>query len=50
MTFMPWLRRHPVGGYCALTYGISWGGIPIVVSAAGFNMEYVADGAYSWGS
>ena len=38
MTFMPWLRCHPVGGYCALTYGVSWGGILIVVSATGLNL------------
>ena len=38
MTFVPWLRRHPVLGYCALTHGISWGGILIVVGATGFNL------------
>jgi len=38
MTFTAWLRRYPVSSYCALTYGISWGGILIVVSAAGFNL------------
>jgi membrane protease YdiL (CAAX protease family) len=33
----PWLRRHPLIGYFALTYAISWGGILIVLSATGFD-------------
>lgn len=38
MTLEPWLRRHPLIGYFALTYGISWGGILIVLSATGFDL------------
>ncbi len=30
-----WLRRHPLLGYYALTFGISWGGILIIVAASG---------------
>ena len=33
MRFEPWLRRHPVTGFFALTYGISWSGILIVMGA-----------------
>lgn len=38
MRFEPWLRRHPVTGFFALTYGISWGGILIVMGATDFNL------------
>ena len=38
MTFMRWLRHHPLLAYCAAVYGISWGGILIVVSATGLNL------------
>jgi uncharacterized protein len=37
MTLEPWLRRHPLIGYFALAYGISWGGILIVLSVKGFD-------------
>ncbi len=38
MTLVPWLRRHPLIGYFALAYGISCGGILIVLSATGFDL------------
>ncbi len=38
MTFVPWLRRHPLVAYVALTYGISWGGFVVVLSATGFDL------------
>ena len=37
MTFEPWLRRHPVCSFFVLAFGISWGGILLVLSATGFN-------------
>ena len=33
-----WVVRHPLLGYFALTYGISWGGIVVVLSATGFDL------------
>ncbi len=33
MTLVAWLRRYPLLGYFALTYGISWSGIVMVLSA-----------------
>lgn len=38
MTLVPWLRRHPLSGYFALTYGISWGGILILFIAGGLDL------------
>ena len=38
MTLKAWLRRHPLSGYFALAYGVSWGGILIIVAATGFNL------------
>ncbi|MCY7308534.1 MAG: hypothetical protein LH632_20850 [Rhodoferax sp.] len=37
MTFIPWLRRHPLLGYFALAYGINWGGICVAIGANGFD-------------
>ncbi len=39
MTLSPWLRRHPLLGYFALTYGISWGGILVVLGSTGFDLN-----------
>jgi len=33
-----WLRRQPLAGYIALWFGISWGGILLILAAAGFNV------------
>ncbi len=38
MKFEPWLRRHPVCSFFFLAFGISWGGILLVMSATGFNL------------
>ena len=38
MTLTPWLRRHPLLGYFALTYGISWGGILVILASTGFDL------------
>jgi membrane protease YdiL (CAAX protease family) len=38
MTLVPWLRRHPLLGYFAAAYGISWGGILVVVAITGFDL------------
>jgi membrane protease YdiL (CAAX protease family) len=38
MKLEPWLRRHPVCSFFALAFGISWGGILIVMGSAGFNL------------
>ena len=38
MKFEPWLRRHPVCSFFVLAFGISWGGILVVLSATGFNL------------
>ena len=38
MTFVRWVCRHPLLGYFALTYGISWGGILFVLGATGFDL------------
>jgi hypothetical protein len=38
MTFVSWVRRHPLSSYFALVFGISWGGILIVLGAADCNL------------
>jgi membrane protease YdiL (CAAX protease family) len=38
MTLVPWLRRHPLLGYFAAAYGISWGGILIVLAVTRFDL------------
>jgi membrane protease YdiL (CAAX protease family) len=38
LTPASWLRRHPLFGYFALCFGISWGGILIVIAATGFRL------------
>jgi membrane protease YdiL (CAAX protease family) len=37
MTHTSWPRRHPLAGYFALCFGISWGGILLVLAATGFD-------------
>nr|WP_294552399.1 type II CAAX endopeptidase family protein [uncultured Rhodopila sp.] len=32
------LRRHPLAGYFAMCFGISWGGILLILTATGFNL------------
>ena len=36
---MSWLRRHPLLGYFALTFAISWIGILIVLATRGFDLS-----------
>jgi len=38
MTLLTRLRRHPLLEYFALTYGVSWGGILVVLGATGFEL------------
>lgn len=38
MRFEPWVLRHPVTSFLMLAYGISWGGILIVMGATDFNL------------
>ena len=38
MKFEPWLGRYPVSCFFALAFGISWGGILVVLSATDFNL------------
>ena len=38
MKFELWLRRHPVCSFFVLAFGISWGGILVVLSATGFDL------------
>jgi membrane protease YdiL (CAAX protease family) len=37
MTATSWLRRNPVPGYIALCFGISWGGILLIIAITGFS-------------
>lgn len=39
MTLTLWLRRHPLIGYFAMTFGISWCGILVVLIATGFDLS-----------
>jgi hypothetical protein len=41
MTLKHWLCRHPLLGYYAAVYGISWGGILIVAGAHGFDLIHL---------
>jgi membrane protease YdiL (CAAX protease family) len=34
-----WLQRHPLPGFFALAFGISWGGILIVIASRGFDLS-----------
>jgi len=38
MTPTSWLHRRPLAGYFALCFGISWGGILLILATAGFNL------------
>jgi hypothetical protein len=38
MMLLRWIGRHPLLGYLALTHGLSWGGIPVVLAANGFHL------------
>ena len=39
MTMAAWFKRHPLLGYFVLTFGISWGGILIILTASGFDLS-----------
>ena len=41
MTFLRWVRRHPLLGYFALAYGIRRGGIRAVLGASGFDLTFL---------
>jgi hypothetical protein len=43
-TLAAWLRRHPLRGYFATAYGISWGGIPLILSTTGFDLVHLWSG------
>jgi len=34
-----WLNRHPLSGFVALVFGISWGGIAVIIAARGFDLS-----------
>jgi membrane protease YdiL (CAAX protease family) len=34
-----WLHRHPLIGFLALVFGISWGGIAVIMAARGFDLS-----------
>jgi membrane protease YdiL (CAAX protease family) len=38
MNAVAWLRRHPLVAYFALAYGITWGGIVLVLASKGFDL------------
>lgn len=35
---LAWVRRHPLTSYFVLAYGISWGGILILLGTRGFDL------------
>ena len=38
MTFTAWVRRYPLRSFLALAFGISWGGVLIVMGSTDFNL------------
>jgi membrane protease YdiL (CAAX protease family) len=38
MKFEPWLRRYPLCSFFVLAFGISWGGILVVMATTGFDL------------
>ena len=38
-TLASWFRRHPLLSYFTLTFGISWGGILVILAARGFDLS-----------
>lgn len=38
MKSVPFLRRHPLVGYLALAYGITWTGIQLLQASRGFDL------------
>ena len=51
MTHLPWLRRHPLLGYFALTYGISYAlallTLPVLMLAVLWPFSLMADPAFA---
>jgi uncharacterized protein len=39
-----WLRRHPLVGFFALAFAISWGGIVMILAARGFDLTAMQSG------
>lgn len=39
MRLAPWVQRHSLLGYFAMTFAISWGGILIMLAARGFDLS-----------
>ena len=39
MTLRSWFQRLPLLGYFGLSYGISWGGILVVLAFTGFDLD-----------
>ena len=33
-----WMRRHPMRGYFVLAFGVSWGGILLILVVTGFDL------------
>ena len=38
MKFEPWLLRHPLCSFFVLAFGVSWGGILVVMATTGFDL------------